>query len=289
MKIVVPEITERTRLDVFVTSTLANVSRSFIEKLGEQSKLIVNDEVKPSRYKVKPGDVIHIDYDFDVAKLVPAIDLPILYEDDDCIVVNKPSGILTHSKGAFNPEATVATFIADKISGFSASDDRAGIVHRLDRATSGVILCAKHPSAMQWFQKQFSSRKVKKTYFAIISGEIEPKQAVIKVPIGRNPRNPKMFYATLHGKPATTEYKVIEESAKYSLLELKPETGRTHQLRVHLQYLKHPIVGDTFYGGDVAERLFLHAERLEITLPSSKRQVFTAELPPQFNEKLHES
>lgn len=286
MKLIVPADTEKTRLGVYVTQLVAQTSRSFIQKLCDQGKVLVNGVSEPERYKVRPGDVIVIEYDFDQSNQIPTINLPVLYEDDSCIVIDKPYGILTHSKGAFNPEATVATFIADKLTGFDASDSRAGIVHRLDRATSGVILCAKTPEVLTWFQKQFSKRNVKKTYYAVISGHIDPSEAVIDIPIGRNPRNPKAFYATIHGKPARTQYRTVETGEHYTLLELKPETGRTHQLRVHLQHLKHPIVGDDFYGGEPAERLYLHARELEITLMNSERATFTSELPESFNEKV---
>lgn len=284
MKITVPESAQKKRLDVFITEYIGTVSRSFIEKLCDGGSITVNGEKERQSYKLREGDKVVIDYDFDQATKIPEIALPIIYEDDDCIVIDKPAGILTHSKGAFNPEATVATFIADKIS--NQTGDRAGIVHRLDRATSGVILCAKTAEALGWFQKQFPSRKVKKTYYAVIEGGLSPSKALIDVPIGRNPRNPKMFYATVHGKPARTQYEVISRGLHFALVKLQPETGRTHQLRVHLQHMKHPIVGDDFYGGEVADRLYLHAAELEITLPGGKRTVFTSRLPKSFKQKV---
>lgn len=286
MKLIVPTSTDKTRLDVYVTQSIPQTSRTFIQKLCDQGKVLVNGSSVPERYKIRPGDVITIEFDFEQAAQIPKISLPILYEDESCIVIDKPSGILTHSKGAFNPEATVATFIADKLTGFDTTDSRAGIVHRLDRATSGVILCAKTPEALTWFQTQFSKRNVKKTYYAVIAGEIDPPEAVIDIPIGRNPRNPKAFYATIHGKPARTHYRTVKSGTGYSLIELKPETGRTHQLRVHLQHLKHPIVGDNFYGGEPADRLYLHARELEITLTNSERATITSELPESFNDKV---
>jgi 23S rRNA pseudouridine1911/1915/1917 synthase len=286
MKLIAPELATKPRTDAYLAGAIPNVSRSFIDKLCEQGKVSVNGDIVPGRYRLKPGDEILLDYDFNQAKLIPEIELPILFENDDCIVIEKPAGLLTHSKGAFNPEATVATFIRTKISGFAQDDDRAGIVHRLDRGTSGVILCAKTPETLTWFQKQFSDRKVKKTYYAVIKGTLDPKEALIDVPIGRNPRNPKMFYPTIHGKIATTHYKVIKTNQKYSLIELKPETGRTHQLRVHLQHIKHSIVGDDFYGGEPADRLYLHAGSLEITLPGGDRRVFESKLPEAFDTKV---
>lgn len=210
------------------------------------------------------------------------MDLPVLYEDDDCVVINKPAGILTHTQGAHNPEATVATFLRDKVNGLDG--ERAGIVHRLDRATSGVIIGAKNQAALSWLQKQFAQRKVKKTYVAIAEGHLKEPEAIVDMPVGRNPKAPATFRVDANGKHALTHYRVLKENDKYSLLELKPETGRTHQLRVHLAHLGHPIVNDPLYGkGTYGDRLFLHALSLEITLPSRERKTFTAPLPPEFN------
>lgn len=280
MKMIVKEIAQKKRLDVYLSENIEDVSRSFLEKLCEQHKVMVNGAVARGSHKLHEGDIIEIDFDFEEAKQIPEIDLPIIYEDEHCIVICKPEGVLTHSKGAFNPEATVATFIADKIKDMPG--DRGGIVHRLDRATSGVILCAKNPEALQWFQKQFSARKVKKTYYAIVSGLLEPEEAIIDIPIERNPRNPKLFRTSQLGKPAQTHYSTVKASSRYSMVELHPYTGRTHQLRVHLQHLKHPIVGDPLYGGEEADRMYLHAAALEITLPNSERLVFEAPVPESF-------
>ena len=197
------------------------------------------------------------------------------------MVLNKPEGVLTHSKGAYNPEATVATFITDNLHGLTG--ERAGIAHRLDRATSGVIIVAKHPEALRWIQKQFSTRKVKKTYVAVVAGHLEEPAAVIDIPIGRHPHHPQTFRASTAGKPALTEYTVLQTSPNYSLVELKPRTGRTHQLRVHMSHLGHPIIGDTFYKGQPAERLYLHAKSLELTLPSRERRIFIVPEPESFH------
>jgi 23S rRNA pseudouridine1911/1915/1917 synthase len=166
-------------------------------------------------------------------------------------------------------------------------NNRAGIVHRLDRATSGVMICAKTPKALSWLQKQFAERKTKKTYAAVVTGHLNPPEAIIDMPIGRNPRAPATFRVDAQGKSAVTHYKTVSQGDKYSLVELKPTTGRTHQLRVHLGHLGHPIVGDQMYGGEPAERLFLHAEELEITIQKdSERKVFTAPMPPEFKAKV---
>lgn len=272
------------RLDVFLVSQVPELSRSSIQKLCNDDKVLVNDGAQPVKYKVRLGDEITIYFDPKDLDEIPDIDLPILYEDDDCVVINKPAGVLTHSKGGFNPEATVATFIRDKVTGMEG--ERAGIVHRLDRGTSGVIIAAKTPEALKWLQKQFSGRNVKKHYLAVIEGSLDPSEAVIQAPIARNMRNPKAFQVSTNGKPAETAYKVLNTANGQSLVLLQPKTGRTHQLRVHLDYFKHPIVGDVVYKGATHSRLLLHAQQLEITLPNRERKVFTAATPQEFEEAL---
>lgn len=270
------------RLDNAVVLHTEGVSRSYARYLCEHDKVLVNGKVKKAGHRLHIEDTVQIDYDPVEPQPVPDIDLPILYEDEDCFVVNKPLGVLTHSKGVYNPEATVATFAAAKVKGMAG--ERAGIVHRLDRATSGVMIVAKTPEALSWLQKQFSLRKVKKTYMAVIHGELEPHEAIIDMPIERNPKKPQTFRVGPNGKPAVTHYETISKKNGYSLLKLSPTTGRTHQLRVHLKKLGFPILGDTLYEGEDAKRLFLHAHMLEITLPNRSREVFTAPLPPEFKD-----
>ena len=272
------------RLDQYVVAAIPHLSRSAATRLVEAGKVSVNGQPQTKAgYKLRPDDTVKVEYDpIDVPQT--PLQLPIIYEDKDCVVINKPTGVLTHSKGAFNPESTVATWLAARVPGMSG--DRAGIVHRLDRATSGVMICAKTSEALGWLQKQFSQRKVKKTYFAVVSGQPEQERAIIDMPIERNPRRPQTFRVGHQGKSATTEYHVVRTDGERSLLELKPTTGRTHQLRVHLAHLGHPILGDELYGGKPATRLFLHAETLEITLPDRRRKTFSVPLPPEFNQQL---
>jgi 23S rRNA pseudouridine1911/1915/1917 synthase len=255
-----------------------------VQKLIESGDIVVNGQTQRSGYKPKANAVITINYDEAQLDEVPVIDLPVLYEDDDVVVMNKPAGILTHSQGAMKPEASVATFLRDKVAADLAGD-RAGVVHRLDRATSGVIIGAKNAAALSFLQKQFAQRKVKKTYIAIAEGHLKQQEALIDMPIARNPKAPATFRVGANGKSATTHYKVLEENEHSSLVELKPETGRTHQLRVHLAHIGHPIINDPLYGqGKHGDRLYLHALSLEITLPSRERKTFTAKLPPEFKE-----
>ena len=282
--IIVSEEQHKQRLDVLVTSEMPRLSRAFVQKLGDEDRVLVNGEPAKAGYKVREGEVVTVDYDEAELDSIPDIDLPVLYEDDDCVVINKPAGILTHVQGQFNPEATVATFMRNKVARLEGGE-RAGIVHRLDRATSGVIIGSKNPAALHFLQKQFAQRQVKKTYTAVVEGHPKQHEAIIDMPIERNPKAPATFRVGSNGKPATTHYKVLEQSKSASLLELTPETGRTHQLRVHLAHIGHPIVGDPLYGkGEHGGRLYLHALSLELTLPNRERRTFTAPLPPEFAE-----
>lgn len=282
MKYIVQEDEAGTRLDQFVAGQLTDVSRAHIQKLLADGKIIVNGAPKKPGYKLKDQDILEVDYDA-TSNTIAVIDLPILYEDDDCIVINKPKGVLTHALSVHGDEPSVASFIRTKVKGIDG--ERAGIVHRLDRATSGVIIGAKSQAALSWLQKQFAERKVKKTYIAVVEGAPKESEATIDMPIQRNPKAPATFRVGPNGKPSVTYYKVIEEGPRHSLVRMQPQTGRTHQLRVHLQKIGHPIVGDPLYGkGKFGDRLFLHAESLEITLPNRERKIFQAPVPPEFKK-----
>ncbi|HVS79108.1 MAG TPA: RluA family pseudouridine synthase [Candidatus Saccharimonadales bacterium] len=267
------------RADVFVAAKYPQFSRSALETLFDRELVrIARKPVKASR-KLRTGEYVSLDDSLLTAKPEP-LDMPIIYEDKDVIVINKPAGILTHSKGALNTESTVADFIKDKLNGFEDSN-RAGIVHRLDRGTSGVIITAKNPASLAWLQKQFSTRKAKKIYQAMVEGVPDPAEAVIDVPIARNLKRPQTFQVNATGRAAQTQYKVLRVfragDKEYALLELRPRTGRTHQLRVHLAYIGHPIVGDNIYGHG-GPAMLLHAKSLELTLPNRQRKVFEAPL-----------
>jgi 23S rRNA pseudouridine1911/1915/1917 synthase len=278
------EASKAQRLDQYVTGQLPTSSRATAAKLIDRGGVLVNGQPQlKASYRLRTDDVVEIQYDPTAVK-AEALTLPILYEDQDCVVINKSAGVLTHSKGAFNPEPTVATWLAARSPAMTG--ERAGIVHRLDRGTSGVMICAKTPEALGWLQKQFSERKVKKTYVALVSGQLDETRAIIDMPIERNPRRPQTFRVGRQGKAAVTEYQVIKTAGALSLLELRPTTGRTHQLRVHLKHLHHPILGDKLYGGASAPRLFLHAKELELTLPNRQRQTFRAPVPREFAEQL---
>lgn len=255
-------------------------SRAALAKLFGQGLIALDGRTLKAGDRVNEGAKLKADMSSLIAT-PEVIDLPIIYEDEDCIVINKPAGVLTHALGKHGSEPSVASFIRNKT---RLSGDRAGIVHRLDRATSGVIIGAKNQAALSFLQKQFSARKVKKIYAAVVDGVPKEPEAVIDMPIERNPKAPSTFRVGPNGKPAKTYYRVAKQGRGRSLIELKPETGRTHQLRVHLAKIGHPIVGDPLYGrGKYGDRLMLHAMSLEITLPGGVRKVFATEAPKEFD------
>lgn len=277
------EAAQKRRLDIELVARYEHLSRSTVQKYIKAGFVSVDGEVVTApKYEVSPLD--------DIALTPPAKqdtskhELPIIYIDDNVIVVNKPAGVLTHSKGALNDEFTVADFFR-RYTTNALETTRPGIVHRLDRDTSGVIIGARNDETALLLKKQFSDRTVKKFYSAVVDGVPKLEKALIDLPIGRNPSAPSTFRVDPKGKPAITAYEMLDTNGKQSLIELKPKTGRTHQLRVHMQYIHTPIAGDRVYGAhDSAKRLCLHAHQLEITIPTSERKVFSAEVPKEFKE-----
>jgi 23S rRNA pseudouridine1911/1915/1917 synthase len=286
MRYVVEQAGAGQRLDVFLGRQLPDYSRAFLQRLIGEGMVSVNGEAEKPGYKLREADNITVSYDFEAAMAIPNIELPVIYENNALIVVDKPAGIISHARGRFWNEASVASFVRQKS---GQPGERSGIVHRLDRATSGVMVCAKNSETLSWLQKQFSQRNVKKNYCAIVSELPEPREAIIDMPIERNPKKPQTFRTGINGKSARTAYSVQHSTGSYGMLKLQPLTGRTHQLRVHLKQIGSPIVGDTLYGGAPAERLMLHAGSLEITLPDGKRKTFYAPLPGVFNAYMQEN
>jgi 23S rRNA pseudouridine1911/1915/1917 synthase len=279
------EITEEigvVRVDKHLANIFPEYSRSALAKLFTIKLIKFKGEPIEPGYKLRPGAVV--EYDLGPLQEKPeVIQLPIIFEDDNVLVVDKPAGIISHARGKFWQEASVASFIRDRISGMTG--ERGGIVHRLDRATSGVMICAKNEETLKFLQKQFHDRKVQKTYIAIIDHMPKEALAIIDAPIGRNPNEPRTFHVTKEGKAAETRYEVINESPGRVSVKLSPKTGRTHQLRVHMQYINCPIIGDQLYKGLENERLLLHAHTLELTMPDGKMKLFTAKLPEEFENK----
>jgi 23S rRNA pseudouridine1911/1915/1917 synthase len=275
-------ISDKKRLDLLLAERFAEQSRSTWQKHIKAGHVSVNGEIETSPKR----DVTERDQ---ITTSVPDAtdfsqhELPIVYLDDNVIVINKPVGVLSHSKGALNDEFTVADFFR-RYTTVGLDTNRPGIIHRLDRDTSGIMIGARNPETAHLLQKQFADRKAKKTYIAVVDGHLGEQTAKIDLPIGRNPSAPSTFRVDARGKNAITEYEVLAANDHNSLVELRPATGRTHQLRVHMAYLNTPITGDRVYGKE-ADRLYLHALRLEITIPQGDRRVFEAPLPTVFTDK----
>lgn len=276
-------IETKKRLDVYLAELYPDVSRSFLQKLCNTEQVLVNEMPEKSGFKLRPTDVVRVIYDMEAIEKIEDIDLPIIYEDKNVIVINKPAGVISHSRGKYWNEPSVASFIRQVT---KQTEERAGIVHRLDRATSGVMICAKNAETMQYLQKQFADRSTKKVYVAIVKGHLTPTEAIIDMPIERNPKAPSTFRVGVNGKPAQTMYKVINSTESYDEVRLEPATGRTHQLRVHLKHQGHPILGDKLYEGQEEDRLYLHALELSINLPDDIKHTFTASLPDSFKLRM---
>ena len=268
------------RLDTYLYEHYKEISRSRWQKYIKDSRVSINGKtITTPSYEI--DDKAIIDIKLPEEKKFEKEKLDILYLDDNVIVINKPAGILTHAKGADSDEFTVADFFK-RYSIYALDTNRAGIVHRLDRDTSGVIIGARNNETANLLKKQFAKRLTKKTYIAITTDIPKLEKARIDLPIARNPKKPATFKVSSNGKIAITDYKVLKTNENYALIELMPKTGRTHQLRVHLNYINCPILGDKVYGAKKADRMYLHAEKLEITIPNKGRITFEAKLPKEF-------
>lgn len=267
------------RLDVTLADRYPDTSRSTWQKHIRAGHISVNGNVITSpRSDVSDSDDIALDLPSGAD--YSRHELPLIHLDDSVVVINKPVGVLTHSKGALNDEFTVAEYMR-RYTLVGLDTNRPGIVHRLDRDTSGVMIGARTEKAFTRLKSQFANRLAHKTYYAIVVGHPRLDSALIDLPIGRHPTAPSTFRVDARGKSATTHYEVVARDDQYSLLRLRPTTGRTHQLRVHLAHIGTPILGDRVYGR-AADRLYLHASSLEITIPPSDRRVFRAPLPDEF-------
>jgi 23S rRNA pseudouridine1911/1915/1917 synthase len=269
------------RLDQYLAKEYPEYSRSTWQKYIDGKYVTVNGAIEDSnKYVVSEND--DVKFSLPEKQDFSERTLPIIYEDDNVIVIDKPVGVLTHAKGALNDELTVAKFVRPKTS-YKSDTNRPGIIHRLDRDTSGVIICVKNDETAHLLNKQFQDRRAKKTYYAVVKGEPAHQRADIDLPIARNPKKPSTFRVDSSGKSAFTSYEVIQTKKNLSLLKLQPVTGRTHQLRVHMAYVNTPIYGDRVYGKE-ADRLYLHAASLEITIPEGDRRTFESKLPSSFLE-----
>lgn len=268
---------EGIRVDKYVAETVPDVSRAAVQRLIEQSRILVNGAaVKPS-YRLELGDTISVEIPPLEKTEIAAerIPLHVVYEDSDILVVNKPAGMVVHPAYGHRSGTLVNAVLAHApdLAGVGG-ELRPGIVHRLDKDTSGLIVVAKNDGALRNLQAQFKGREVKKAYLALVEGHVAPPTGLIDAPIGRDARaRKKMAVVPRGGREAQTEYRVLETYAEHTLLEARPLTGRTHQIRIHMAFIGHPIVGDPVYGFRKqrlkAPRMFLHAARLGFRLPST--------------------
>lgn len=277
------------RLDIFATDELADFSRAIVQKMIKDGKITVNGKrVKPS-WPLTPGEVVEIEMPAPEAK-TKLSDL-IIHDGKDFFVLIKPAGMLVHPQSPVweeHPEAVFSTeetlvsvILANPPKGFDTSMPRAGLVHRLDRETSGVMVVAKTQEFQAEMVALFSNREVHKTYHSIACGEVPDNEGTIDVPIGRVAGG--KIKASDVGREAVTDYKVLERKNGFTYIELYPRTGRTNQLRVHLSWLGYPVLGDWLYRGATADRLMLHARRIEFNHPlTGKKLKFEAPVPNDF-------
>lgn len=280
------------RLDSLLTKKLENVSRNYISKLIKDGSITVNGKKSKPRYLVKEGDLISIKLPRPSELEISAENIPlnIVYEDGDILIVNKPQGIVTHPAPG-NTKGTLVNGLIYYDESISKVGDisRPGIVHRLDKNTSGLLIIARNQESYRALVEDFKNRRIKRMYMALVYGKFSLKDGTINAPIGRHPVDRKrMAVVYENSKEAITDYKVVEEFKDYSLLEIHLQTGRTHQIRVHMAYLKHPIVGDGIYSGRKNEfkihNQLLHAKSLGFYHPRTKEYMeIESDLPEEFS------
>jgi 23S rRNA pseudouridine1911/1915/1917 synthase len=289
------------RIDAFLAARLPDLSRSFIQRLSREGHVRLDGRIARSSARVRPAQVVTISIPAPApARLLPeAIPLAVLHEDDAILVISKPAGMVVHP-GAGVRSGTLVHALLARGPGWSSigGEERPGIVHRLDRGTSGVMVVARTDRAHRNLAAQFKDRTVEKTYVALVWGDVPDERFTVDEPLGRDSKLRKRI-STRTGKPreATTRFRVVERLPGFTLLEARPLTGRTHQIRAHLKSVNHPIVGDVEYGGgsrsrpappeareaiDSLSRIALHARRLSFRHPvDGKPMTFEAEIPEE--------
>ena len=283
------------RLDKALTLFDSNNSREFYSYQIKEGNVKVNGEIKSPSYKVKEDDVIDttfINKVLDESLKPYELELDIVYEDDDLLIIDKPRGLVVHPGSGHHDDTLVNALIYNKVS-LSNSNGmyRVGIVHRIDKDTSGLLLVAKNDFTHERIANQLKNHSMHREYIALVEGIIEEDQGKIVGSIGRNKQNRlKMAIDAINGKNATTYFEVVKRYKKYTLIKCRLETGRTHQIRVHLSSISHPIVGDGLYGGGCSvfnKGQLLHAYKLTFVHPRTKKEMsFERDIPLEFNEVL---
>ena len=280
------------RLDKYATEKCPELTRTRVQKLIAEGYLTVNNHTAKAGLKLNLGDKVNIIIPPTTpSPLLPeALPLNIVYEDNDLLLIDKPAGLTIHpAPGHYSH--TLVNAILFYLPNLPDTGDslRPGIVHRLDKDTSGLMVVAKNSTAQANLISQFKAHSVVKAYLVLVKGRLTPDSGIIEAPIGRDPRNRKRMAVVAEGREARTEYQVIRYIDNYTLLEVRPETGRTHQIRVHLAAIGYPVVGDTTYGvkSTQVSRQFIHACRLGFHLPSTGEYIeFTSDLPPDLEQAL---
>jgi len=282
------------RLDKYVCQQLPELSRSRVQKLIADGHITVNGRPAKPGLKLNIGDRLKVAIPPTPTEQVLPEDVPldIIYEDDDLLVVDKPAGLTVHPVPG-HPGHTLVNALLAHFPHLADTGDalRPGIVHRLDKDTSGVMLVAKTGKAQADLAGQFKSHTVSKAYMALVKGRLTPEEGIIEAAMGRDPRNRKKMAVVEGGREASTEYQVIKYIGGYTLLEVRPRTGRTHQIRVHLGAIGFPVAGDKIYGVKVPflSRQFLHACRLGFSLPATGEYIeFKSELPEDLEQALED-
>ncbi len=281
------EAEEGQRLDRALVTLLPELSRSYLQLLIDDGYVTVDGRTRKASYRLRSNEQIVV--------LVPppapsdpqpeAIPLMVIYEDADVLVIDKPAGMVVHPAPGHETGTLVNAVLAHAPEVQINGTVRPGIVHRLDKDTSGILIVAKHDRAMAQLSAQFQARQTVKRYLALLDGEVDPDEGTIEVPIGRDPRARQRMAALRDGRPALSHFRVLERYYGATLVEVRIETGRTHQIRVHCAFIGHPVVGDSVYGtrrlpaGVSLERQFLHAASLALTLPNGQWHEFTSPLP----------
>jgi 23S rRNA pseudouridine1911/1915/1917 synthase len=288
--IVIYEKFERGRIDSYLASIYKEYSRSYFQKLTDKKKIFVNDKPVLASHKLKKGDIISFKFDVEeMLKIAPEkIDLDIIYEDDDIIIINKQAGIVVHPSYGHQCGTLLNALMAHSNGKYNPY-----LVHRLDKDTSGVIIFAKNEKSKISISKQLQKRAVKKIYLAAVKGIIVENKGRIEAPLGRSPQNRKIMSVNpLAKKMAISEFKVLARKDGYTLVKVRIITGRTHQIRSHMKYINHPVIGDQQYGGcEVSidgkkyNRQILHAYNITFTHPTTSKTVeFKAEPPNDMKE-----
>ncbi|WP_053956932.1 RluA family pseudouridine synthase [Inediibacterium massiliense] len=296
IEFIVDDLDEETRIDLYLSKELADFSRSFIQKLIEKEKVKVNGEtIQAKKYKIKENDLIEVEIPKPEKLNIQAENIPIeiIYEDDDLLVVNKPQGMVVHpAPGNFNGTLVNALLYHCKNLSSINGVIRPGIVHRIDKDTSGLLMVAKKDHVHRHLAEQLKEHTIKRVYTALVHGNIKEEEGTIHAPIGRHPQDRlKMAVVQRNGKDAITHFKVLKRFKEYTWIEARLETGRTHQIRVHMAYIKYPLVGDPVYGPKKEKfhlnGQMLHAKILGFIHPTKEKFMeFEVPLPNHFTRIL---